>query len=416
MTKKAYDLVKNTTNSLLISTSLNNIAESYLHLKEYDKAIRYAKDAIRIKNRFILPHVLKALIEIYLSKGDIEKAKVYFEKFHDNRELLEIKRFKFLDIYLNALILKSSLRARDRIKAEDLLKEFALNNTIPSEQRIYGIINLCDIYLTELKITNDPEIIDEIQPYIQELLDIASRQNLYVFLAEAYFLQAKLLLLTSDIKKAKKFLIQAETIAETYDFKRLAMNISKEHDKLLKQEKIWENLKAEPSLSELLEFVGLSEQIEYMLKKRMIETSKISEEKPVSIFIITKGGTSLFSHSFIENKSIESHLFSGFLTTIDYFIREMFSEGLDRAVFREHTLLMKSNPPFFISYIFKGDSYHAFQKLNYFSDQIQKEDAIWQNLIKSFKINQSIHLKDIPSLETLITETFIDKSIVFTEL
>ena len=190
------------------------------------------------------------------------------------------------------------------------------------------------------------------------------------------------------------------------------MKISHEHDELLKQINLWEKLKESgSSLSERWKLAGLNEQMENMVRKKKIESPTISEDEPVSIFIITEGGSPLFSHSFIDQKSFEAHLFGGFLTTIDYFMREMFSEGLDRAIFGEYTLLMKSIPPFFISYIFKGDSYYALQKINYFIDYIQKEVAVWQKLLKSFQINQAIHLKDIPSLESLIKEIFFTKSI-----
>ena len=91
----------------------------------------------------------------------------------------------------------------------------------------------------------------------------------------------------------------------------------------------------------------------------------------------------------------------------------MFSEGLDRVIFGEYTLLMKSIQPFFISYIIKGDSYRAIQKLNYFIEYIQKGDNIWQRLLKYFQKNQPIHLKDIPLLESSITETFIAKNNIF---
>ena len=72
-------------------------------------------------------------------------------------------------------------------------------------------------------------------------------------------------------------------------------------------------------------------------------------------------------------------------------------------------------PPFFISYIFKGDSYYALQKISYFKNQIQKEKNVWQNLLKSFQVNQTIKLKDFPILESLITEIFISKSIILTD-
>jgi hypothetical protein len=60
----------------------------------------------------------------------------------------------------------------------------------------------------------------------------------------------------------------------------------------------------------------------------------------------------------------------------------MFSEGLDRAIFGEHTLLMKSLPPFFISYIFKGQSYYALQKLNMFIEKLEKKEDIWKKLLR----------------------------------
>ncbi|MFX1316381.1 MAG: hypothetical protein ACFE9T_10995, partial [Promethearchaeota archaeon] len=226
----------------------------------------------------------------------------------------------------------------------------------------------------------------------------------------------KLALINFNLKAARRFLTQAQKIAESYGLKRLAMKISHEHDELLRQITEWENLKeSEASLSERWKLAGLNNQMENMVRKRISEAPKISEEEPVRILIITEGGSSIFSYSFIKDKKFESHIFGGFLTTIDYFIREMFSEELDRAIFGEYTLLMKSIPPFFVSYIFKGDSYYAHQKINYFIDYIQKEDVIWQNLLKSFQVNQSIHLKDIPLLESLITETFITKSIVSSE-
>ncbi|MFX1469149.1 MAG: hypothetical protein ACFFB8_10835 [Promethearchaeota archaeon] len=413
---KAYELARDTGNKALICASLNNIADKYHHMKEYDQAIMYGKEAIKVNYEPSMLYALATLIETYISKGDIKEAKVYLEELRYHCKKLDTKRYRTLYYDSKAKILKSSLRARDRVKSEDIFKELALDDTILSDSRITAIINLCDLYLTELRITNDPEIINEMHPYIQKLLNIAENQHLYLYLAETYFLQAKLSLLTLEIKRAKGFLTQAQKIAESYGMKRLAMKISYEHDELLRQTKMWETLNiSDVSLSERLKLAGLSEQMENMVRKGMIKVPQISEEEPISIFIISEGGTLLFSHSFIDQKSFESHLFSGFLTTIDYFIREMFSEGLDRAIFGEHTLLLKFIPPFFISYIFKGDSYYALQKLNYFIDHIQMEDT-WQNLLKFFRVNQSIHLTDIPSLESLITETFITKSIVFSEI
>jgi hypothetical protein len=226
-----------------------------------------------------------------------------------------------------------------------------------------------------------------------------------------------LALLTFDVKGARRLLTQAQKIAEKYNIKRLSMKISREHDTLLRQKEIWEKFKeSDASLSERWKLAGAIEQMNHIIKKRVIEVPEFSDEESIFLLIISEGGEPLLSQKFVNDRSFEDHLFGGFLTTIDYFMREVFSEGLDRAMFGEYTLLMKSIPPFFISYIFKGDSFYAHQRVSYFVEEIQKKEDIWQNLLKFFQMSQAIHSKDIPSLDSLITEIFISKSVVYSEL
>ncbi|MFX1601291.1 MAG: tetratricopeptide repeat protein, partial [Promethearchaeota archaeon] len=192
LNKRAYELAKDTDNKALISASLNNIANNFYHIKEYDKAIEYAKEAFKVRNNLPFAGALGTLIDINVSRGDIKEAKVYLDQLRELSEKFDDKWTKTFYYSSKALILKSSLRARDRIKAEDIFKELAMNNTLLGETRMNAIIDLCDLYLTELRITNDPEIINEIYPYIQELLSIAKKQHLYLYLAETHLLQAKL--------------------------------------------------------------------------------------------------------------------------------------------------------------------------------------------------------------------------------
>ena len=74
-----------------------------------------------------------------------------------------------------------------------------------------------------------------------------------------------------------------------------------------------------------------------------------------------------------------------------------------------------SIPPFFISYIFKGESYHALQKINYFVNHIQKENMIWEKVNKYFQKSKTFHLKDTPLLESIINETFITKNVAISD-
>ena len=419
---KALELFKKIKSSFNIALILNNMGELYGEMGEYELALEHLEESINLLEQipqgfFSIEGTIESLITLAVEHGDNERAQKYFPRLEEIYNQKRNDRIEFGYKFTTALILKTSSRIRDKAKAEELFKELIETKTISFDVIIKAHIHLCDILLMEYRIDNDSEIFTELNYYIAKLLTIAEKQRSYFVFCETFILQAKLALLNFDIKPARRFLTHAQKIAEKYGIKRLAMKISFEHDELLKQINLWEKLKESgASLSERWKLAGVNDQMENMVRKRMIGVPEASEENPVTILIITEGGTQLFSHSFIEEKEFESYLFSGFLTTIDYFMKEMFSEGLDRFIFGNYTLLMKSVAPFFICYIFKGDSYYAHQKINYFIDHIQKEDDIWQNLLKSFQINQSIHLKDIPLLESLITETFITKNVVFSEL
>lgn len=412
---KSLKIFKKTKNTYWVARLLNSTGVFYTHRGEFDRAKKYYEESILLYETLPLglEFPLDNLIDLYLDLDDIENAQIYFHRLEKIYDKKKDRHIEVIYKYNKAQILKRSLRIRDKAKAEKLFKQVIESKTILNELIRDSLIELCDLLLAEFRTYQNPEVLDEINHIITQLLTRAEKSHSFLIFCETFILQAKLALVNFDVKASRRFFTQAQKIAEKYGIKRLAMNISYEHDELLKQLKTWEELKeSESDLSERWELAGLKEQMENIKRKQLMEVPEILDEDPIFLLIVSEGGIPLLSHSFIEEKSIESQILGGFLTTIDYFIKEMFSEGLDRAIFGEYTLLMKSIPPFFISYIFKGDSYYALQKTNYFIDQIQKENEIWQNLVKSFHINQSVNLKDIPMLDSLITETFTTKTVV----
>jgi len=403
-------------NNWFIAHLLNNLGANQGYIGDYDSAMKYFQESLLLFEKLSIDEdlPLSNLIEVALENDDIELAQKYYNRLENLHNQKKVGLIPSLYEYSTALFLKRSSRIRDKAKAEELLKQVIETETIWSN--LDAIIHLCDLLLAEFRTNNSNEVLDEINHYVAKLLTKAEKSQSYLVFCEAFILQAKLALLNFNVKAARRFLTQAQRIAESYGIKRLAMKISFEHDELLKQTMMWENLKESgASLSERWKLAGLNEQMENMVRKRMIALPKTSEENPVIILIIKEGGTPLFSHSFIKEQEFESSLFSGFLTTIDYFMKETFSEGLDRFIFGQYTLLMKSVAPFFVCYVFEGESYYAHQRIKYFIENVQKE-GIWQNLIKLLQSNRSIHLNDIPLLESLITETFINRSIVFSEI
>ena len=411
----SLELFKKINSSFNIAILLSNMGELYGEIGEYELGVEHLEESINLLEQipqgfFSIEGTIETLITLAVEHGDNERAQKYFDRLENIFNQKRGDEIKFGYKFTKALILKTSSRIRDKAKAEDLFKELIETDTIYFDLNIKAHIHLCDILLTEYRIDNNIEVLNELTYYISRLLDIAEKQHSYLVFCETFILRAKLALVNFNMKTARRYLTQAQKIAESYGMKRLAMKISYEHDELLRQIKIWEKLKElEAPLSERWKVAGLNEQMRHMVKKRMIEVPEISKEDPIMLLILTEGGNLLFSKKFEGDFSFEDDILGGLLTTINYIISEVFSEGLDRAVFGPYTLLMMPVQPFLVCYIFKGHSYFAFKKIKQFLDSIQNESVIWQSLQKFFQKSKSVQLNDIPSLESMVMEIFVEK-------
>ena len=416
--KKAIIPFEERNNPFPIITTISELGKVYREMGDLDQCLIHLKNiyqiAIEKRNNWVKSEVIANLIEVLIVKGAIKEAQNYLKELKEiSKQETNNKSIEQSYLISKALVLKSNPRFHNQAKAQLILKQIIDKEAIKNENFIFALLNQCEILLEELRITYNIEIINEIQSLINKLLESTKKLRSYWILAETYVLQAELALLTFELKQARQLLTNAQKIAEKYGMHRLAAKISIDHDKLLQKLSIWESLRDSKSpLSERFKLTNLNKHMTYMIQKRRSEFPVVLEEDSIMILIITQGGNVIFSHSFIKDKAFESHIFGGFITTIDYFVKEMFSEGLDRAMFGEYTLLMKSVPPFFITYIFKGDSYYAHQKIKYFINSIQYKELIWQNLVKCNQINKNIHIKEIPLLESLITDIFVKKNIV----
>jgi len=403
-------------NKLMVATVLSNIGEVYQQRGDLERALECLEQALALRyesgNSRDITTTFDFLIQILIDKGELEQAQQYLHRYEQLKNQLKDKEIDTVYLLNKALILKRSPRTRNRAKAEEILTQILENEDLDFEFILTALTNLCELLLTELRMTNDFEVLEEINPLINRLLSITESTGSYSILCETYLLQAKLSLLSFDMKKAQQFLTQAQQIAEKFGLKLLAIKISNEHDGLLKQLNMWETLKeSSSSLKERMEFARLNEQMENIVQKRVLESPELSDEEPVLLIIISEGGVPMFSKIFVKDQAFEDHLFGGFISAINSFVSEKFSEGLDRAIFGEYTLLMNSVSPFLTCYVFKGQSYSAQQRIKYFIEELQKEKKVWQTFKKYQQLNMEIQVNDIPSLESLIQDIFIDKTV-----
>ena len=268
----------------LIAMALNNLGSMYRTQGDLDNAMetweRSLQIAEEINYKLIKVSLLDCIIQGAIEKGEHKQAKGYLQIL---KEIYEKEQPQYVnELYqLNkALVLKLSLRARDRADAEDILKEIIKEESTITEPKIIALLNLCDLLLTELQMTGYMEIVDELQQYIDKLLDISEKIHSYLFMAETYLLQARLSLLTLSLKESKRFFTQAQQIAEKWGFSQLSTKITKEKEEFLKQMNKWEKLKeTDAPLNERLELAQIDKQIERMLQNRSELTGQIIEEK-----------------------------------------------------------------------------------------------------------------------------------------
>jgi len=398
--EQSLELSKEYNYKFFIASAFQDLSSCYKMKGEFDRALEYG-----------LAWNHDYLIQILIDKGDLKRAQNSLRDLEQLNNQLKDKPINLIYLLDKALVLKTSSRALNRGKAEELLKQILEDKDIFYVLKEKVLLALCELLLIELQMTGDLEVLEEVESLIARLLKSAEKSRSYWIWGETYVLQASLALITLDLKEARRLLTQGQKIAEKYELDLLAKKISNEHDKLLKQLEMWEKLKeTKAPLAERMKLSRLNDQMDNMLRKRAVEPEEIKEEESVVILIISTGGTPIFSQSFAKGWSFKDHLFGGFLSAINSFSGEMFSQGLDRAIFGEYTILMNAVSPFIVCYLFKGQSFLAQKRMKKFINTLQTEKKMWESIKKFYQAHRLIQEADIPSLDYLVNEVFIERA------
>ncbi|MFW9894490.1 MAG: tetratricopeptide repeat protein [Candidatus Thorarchaeota archaeon] len=408
-------------------TNLNK-ALAYHHTGEIcfqkgdlDRAIRFYENSLKTLKQFS-PGVMNipigmnyhSMIKAYLYGKSPEKAEETLDRFQEYLIKNRISENFYYYQLGKARILASSSRTRNRAEAEKMLKAFVEKYEIRktkasrgmSEENIVVLVLLCDLYLKELRYTNDLEIINDFQPYIERLLNESERTKSFTLQAQTYLLQGKISLLQMNMGDARKYLTQAQRIAEDHKLQLLAREISNEHDTFLDQLEEWEALKTKKATaSERMDLASLDITMDSLQNMRELNPPDLREEQPVFLLIMSHNGVSYFNYSFRENWD-SSWLFSSFMSAFETFSSELFSETIDRIKLGEHLILINPVEPFLVCYVIKGQSYIGLQKLNRFSDAIKWNTEIWETLNRAVQTGEELELDKIPSLKIILRDIF----------
>ncbi|MHA2390530.1 MAG: hypothetical protein ACXAEX_01045 [Promethearchaeota archaeon] len=395
-----------------VQYNLMGIGSAYRVMGDLEKATEFLERSLNLARIIGTPYGMMSslfyLTLINLDKNNLKVAHQYLDELggHINQE--ESRVFKDAYFIAKALVIKKSGRIRDHSEAELLLKQVSERKIATPQIYLIALVNLCDLFIEELFLTNNIDVLDELNPLIDKIHEIAENQNAYLWLTETKLLQAKLALIQMKIDEAKQLLTEAQRVAEIKGLNLLAIKISNEHDNLLEKLNVWDNLKEiNAPMSERIKLASFNGVIDRLQGRKAIEPINVNPESPVLLLIIGEGGVPLFSTQFAEQYFLEEDLLSGFLAAFNAFSDELFSKGLDRAKFGDYMILFKSVNSYSVCYLFKGSTFLAKQKILRFSELIRTTNSIWQTLNKFHQTSQVVELKDVPELKSLISEIFI---------
>ena len=216
---------------------------------------------------------------VSIDKEDLERAKKYFKRLEEIR-VQKPAISPINDFYrtAKARILKSSIRSRDRVMAEDIFREIIEDDHSQFMVKIGALSDLCELLLVELRVSNDINIIGEIKPLIEKLIGMAQKSGLYYFLIEAYILHGKLALIMFDIESSRRYFTQAKRMAERYGFIGLADEIAGLHEAMMEKMETWEQMeKRDAPFSERMELAQLEDHLKGKFRSRMMKMERVSE-------------------------------------------------------------------------------------------------------------------------------------------
>jgi tetratricopeptide (TPR) repeat protein len=274
----AFELAKDINYKRGIAFSLGGLAYIYEQKGNLKRALIFADESVKTSQEmgdiFGMNENLDTSFWFCLINNDLKRAKYYLSRMEQTMANFDVKIKKIFFQLDNALLLKTSPLVSDQVKSREILKEMVEEKTLFEasiffEAAYRALLNLCDLLLDELRKTNNLELLKEIQNYIIQMLKASKNAKSYWWLAETYMLQAKLELITLDLKKAEESITQAQKITEKCGLVQLNERIMIEQSELHKQINKWERLQnSKTTITELIDLAQIDDQLIRMLKRR----------------------------------------------------------------------------------------------------------------------------------------------------
>ncbi len=430
-----------------IALLLGNIGGVYRKKGDYPEAQDYYQRSLLLYkefgNNYMIAVVLSELVWVALEQEDRELVEQSLEQLRDVNRRAKNRIINQRCQLAQALILKSSNRTRQKLKATEILEELVSEEVGDHSVTVTAMIHLCGLLISELKLTGESELISDITRLANQLLEIAKQQSSHSLLAETYLLQSKLALMEMDLGRANKLLTQAQAIAEETGLERLTQTLSEERTLLEVQLQKWDMLvKENPSKQELIKLTKLDDLLERMIQETvtdlMDEKGIMSSHPPkkyqlvyldllkdgkqhekttfrVGIAQIGLSQSGDILHEFYQEDApglfrIRNEKIDSIQATLQHLVKAAAKQDIKILAFPELTIDLNSKTlldevvalaKLFNMYIIPG-SYHKFETKENISTVISPQGVLWE---QAKHIPATIHYQKQRITEGIATET-----------
>ncbi len=255
-----------------VARMLGNIGETHRQKGSPTRALEYYQRSLalneEIGDKISTAGVLRQLIAVALDGNDRALAQEQLQKLQRLNERADNRVIDQNYRVARALWLKTTARARHKVEAQQILEELVEEDIADHSLTVIAMIHLCDLLLSELRMTGEEEVLGEVKNLTHRLHDIAIQQSSHSLLAETYLLQSKLALMELDVGQARELLVQAHTIADEKGLERLARAVASERESLQSQLHRWEAIvEQNPPKRDIVDLTGIDDLLERMVQK-----------------------------------------------------------------------------------------------------------------------------------------------------
>ncbi|MCE7736698.1 MAG: tetratricopeptide repeat protein, partial [Candidatus Heimdallarchaeota archaeon] len=158
---------------------------------------------------------LYELMKCYIDKKDIVSATALlkeFPEFPDSKDIL-LSSSIHLKLLANAMILKSSSRITEKIKAQEKLKQVVEDGSVSFHLYLEALLSYLELLFVELGVFGEQEVLSEVEELIEKLYSKAREQRSFILLINTHLMRSKLYLILGELTQAQEEILRAKKIA-----------------------------------------------------------------------------------------------------------------------------------------------------------------------------------------------------------